>query len=119
MRTYRVRRALATDRDLALLADFLFESYRAFGDGVADASSRVERRIEAVEDMMATLAEHPHRGSPRPDLLAGVRSLTADRVVLYFEVDDEASEVRVLGVFFGGQDHHRRMLIRLGEQDRS
>jgi len=42
-----------------LLADFLFESYRAFGDGVADALSRVERRIEAVEDMMGRLPNVP------------------------------------------------------------
>jgi len=115
--SYRVRRALATDRDLTLLADFLFESYREFGDDIEEALSRAERRLHAVEDMMASLAHHPHRGAPRPDLLAGLRSLTADRVVLYFDVDDTALEVRILGVFFGGQDHHRRMLVRLGGPD--
>lgn len=115
MPTYRVRRALETDRDLELLANFLFEAYRSFGDSVDDALARVEQRLDGVEAFMASLAENPHRGSPRPDLFEGLRSLTRDRVVLYFEVDDAAREVRILGVFFGGQDHHRHILLRLDD----
>ncbi len=117
MKTYRVGRALATDRDLALLAEFLFEIYQEFGDDADSAWRRVERRIQGVEDMMASLAHHPHRGTPRPEVLAGVRSLVDDRIVLYFDVDEAAGDVRVLGVFFGGQDHVRRMLVRLGRGD--
>ncbi len=113
--TYRVRRALETDRDLEPLADLLFEAYRSFGDSVDEALARVEHRLDGVEAFMASLAEDPHRGSPRPQLFAGLERLTRGRVVPHFEIDDAAWEVRILGVFLGGKDHHRHVLMRLDD----
>ena len=50
----------------------------------------------------------------RPDdLLPGLRHLAIGRVICWFDVDDERQPVRVLAVFFGGQDHVRHMLARL------
>jgi plasmid stabilization system protein ParE len=92
---YRVERSLATDQDLAAIFDFLLESYMAFG----------EARGEALD--------LPHQGSLRPDILPGLRSVTKRRAIFYFDVDDELRLVRVLAVFFGGQDHQRAMLRRL------
>ena len=37
------------------------------------------------------------------------------RAIYWFDVDEGRRTVRVLAVFFGGQDHIRRMLIRLLE----
>jgi toxin ParE1/3/4 len=39
--------------------------------------------------------------------------MVMQRATRWYDVDDEAQAVRVLGIFFGGQDHIRRMLIRL------
>jgi plasmid stabilization system protein ParE len=114
MATYRVRRSLATDRDLALIADFLFETYVGFGEHPEDAFARTKARLEAIEDLMLSLAEQPHRASPRDDVLPGLRMLTRDRVVLYFDIDEVEREVRVLGAFIGGRDHRRTMLARFG-----
>jgi plasmid stabilization system protein ParE len=111
--TYRVRRSLATDRDLELITDFLFETYMGFGEHPDEAFARTEARLTAIEDLMLSLAEQPHRASPRDDVLPGLRMLTRDRVVLYFDIDEAEREVRVLGIFFGGRDHHRAMLSRL------
>lgn len=36
-----------------------------------------------------------------------------DRAICWFTVDEPAETVRILAVFFGGEDHVRRMLIRL------
>ncbi|MEQ1616787.1 MAG: hypothetical protein ABL883_00400 [Terricaulis sp.] len=46
-------------------------------------------------------------------MMRGLRSDTKDRAISYFTVDDDARLVRVLAVFFGGQDHQREMLKRL------
>lgn len=62
---------------------------------------------------MEALGSAPHQGTLRPDLRPGIRNATRERAVFYFEADDAARIVRVLAVFFGGQDHQRAMLLRL------
>jgi toxin ParE1/3/4 len=111
--TYRVERAEDTDRDLEAIFDFLFESFLAFGEEAGGAAERATRRLLAIEDAMADLGALPHQGTLRPELGDGVRNVTKERAVLYFEVDDEARVVRVLAVFYGGENHRRRMLLRL------
>jgi toxin ParE1/3/4 len=47
-----------------------------------------------------------------------VRYLTIDRAIYGFDVDKAARKVRILAIFFGGQDHVRHMLVRLlGKSD--
>ena len=47
------------------------------------------------------------------DILPGLRHLTINRANFWFDVDEENESVRILAVFFGGQDHVRHMLTRL------
>jgi toxin ParE1/3/4 len=110
---YRVERASATDEDLAAIFDFLLQSYMEFGDARSEALERAATRVEGIEAEMLALGDVPHQGTLRTDLLAGVRSVTKQRAVFYFDVDDDLRLVRVLAVFFGGQDHQRAMLRRL------
>ena len=110
---YRVERALDTDRDLEGIFDFLAQSFIDFGDAREDANDRAAGRIEAIESSMVALGRAPHQETLRPELLAGLRSVTKDRAIFYFEVDDDREVVRVLAIFFGGQDHQRAMLKRL------
>lgn len=110
---YRVERAGDTDRDLEAIFDFLFESFLAFGEDAGDAFEHASRRVLAVEDAMVSLGKTPHQGTLRPELGDGLRNVTKERAVFYFDVDDETAVVRILAVFYGAQDHQRRMLLRL------
>ncbi len=114
---YRVERSLETDNDLAAIFDFLLQSYMGFGDERGEALERAAARIEGIEAEMIALGDLPHQGTLRPDLLPGLRSVTKRRTVFYFDVDDDLRLVRVLAIFFGGQDHQRAMLKRLSGTD--
>jgi plasmid stabilization system protein ParE len=113
VRRYRVRRAAAVTRDLDLIEDHLVQAYRAFGDDLEHAMRRAAGRIEAALGYMRTFAAHPHRGSEHPKIQPGIRTVTDQNFVFYFEIDDGASEVKILAVFFGGADHRRQILDRL------
>jgi plasmid stabilization system protein ParE len=66
---------------------------------------------------MRALGDVPHQETLRPDLLPGLRSVTKQRAIFYFDVDDHLRLVRVLAIFFGGQDHQRAMLQRLSNPE--
>lgn len=110
---FEVIRSTECDRDLGLILDHLFQSYLALGDPPTDAFERAARRIRSIEMDMERLALAPHQGTLRQEIAPGLRHVTKDKAVFYFDVDDQSEVVRILAVFFGGQDHHRHMLIRL------
>ena len=110
---YRVERALGVDRDLDLIFDHLAGAYVDFGETRLEALTHAAVRIERIQGQMGALARQPHQGTLRPDLGAQVRSVTKTRAVFYFEIDEVRAVVRILAVFFGGQDHIRQMLTRL------
>jgi toxin ParE1/3/4 len=110
---YRVERGRQALRDLDAIYDFLFGSYVQFGERPDIAVERAEGRLKGIRAEMRALGRIPHQGTRRDMLMPGLRSVTKDRAVFYFTVDDEARVVRVLAVFFGGQDHQREMLKRL------
>lgn len=110
---YTVERASDVDRDLDAIFDFLIESYGKFGEDAVTAIDRAADRLQQVQISMQSLGDVPHQGTLQPQLLPGLRSVTKDRAIFYFKVDDAKRTVRVLAVFFGGQDHQRHMLKRL------
>lgn len=110
---YTVERASAIGRDLEAIFDFLIESYRSFGEDTQTAINSATERLEQIHTSMQSLGDAPHQGTLLPQPLPGLRSVTKDRAIFYFSVDDTKRVVRVLAVFFGGQDHQRRMLKRL------
>jgi toxin ParE1/3/4 len=110
----RVEFAEAALRDLDLIFDHLAETYRGFGEAPDEAIEHAARRIRAIVGAADRLALAPHRGTVHDDLAPGIRHLTLDRAVYYFRVDDG---VHILAVFFGGQDHQRRMRLRMLRRD--
>lgn len=108
---YKVERWGAAERDLEAIFDFLVESYLRFGDHIERA------RTQGIKKDLRDLGKAPHQGTRHDNWLPGLRHVTKDRVIYYFTVDDEQQVVRVLAVFFGGQDHQRRMLRRLMSRD--
>lgn len=110
---YRVLFAADAERDFELIFDFLAESYAGFGEPLPLAMSRAEERIQAIREDALALAKAPHLGTRHDDTLPGLRHITRNRAVFWFDVSEKPKEVRILAVFFGGQDHIRRMLVRL------
>jgi toxin ParE1/3/4 len=102
-----------SERDLALIFDHLFDSYVGFGESTDEALEHAARRVLAVRRAADRLANAPVRGTRRDDVLPGLRHVAFGRAVYRFDVDETVRKVRILAIFFGGQDHVRRMLIRL------
>ena len=110
---FRIEFSAEAERDFALIFDHLFESYRSFGESLEAALDRCEDRIRDIRREADRLAEAPFRGESHGDLLPGLRHLTIDRAIYWFDVNEAEQRVRVLAIFFGGQDHVRHMLTRL------
>lgn len=110
---YEIERGPDVNNDLEAIFDFLFDTHLGFGERPDAALERAAKRVARIEAAMERLGKMPKQGTLRPNLMPGLRSVTKDRAIFYFTVDDEARMVRVLAVFFGGQDHQREMLKRL------
>ena len=110
---YRIEFAEVSERDLELIFDHLFESYLGLGESTVLALEHASVRIRDIRAAAESLTLFPERGLARGDILPGLRFMVMDRAIYWYDVDDQAQAVRVLGIFFGGQDHIRRMLIRL------
>lgn len=64
----------------------------------------------AILDRIAQLATLPHCGTVRSEILPGLRIVaTARKAVIAFTVHDDAREVRILLVTYGGQDWLARL----------
>lgn len=113
---FRLEFSAEAERDFELIFDHLFDSYRAFGEGVEAAFDHAEARVMDIRAAVNRILTAPHRGESHDDILPGLRHLTIGRAIYWFDVDEERRTVRLLAVFFGRQDHRRRMLARLLEE---
>jgi toxin ParE1/3/4 len=117
-RPWTVVFAAAAEDDLILIEDHLTEAYLSFGESQAEAARHAQDRIETIIAAAERLATAPFRGAAHDDLLPGLRHLALDGATYWFLTDPEAQQLRVLALFFGGQDHQRHMLVRLLRKDR-
>ena len=80
----------------------------ALYDYIADAASPdiVARYVEAMISHCESLHTFPIRGVSRDDVRPGLRITNyKKRAVIAFEVDTEAEQVSIIGLFYGGQDY--------------
>lgn len=110
---FKVLRSARTDQDLGLILDHLVQSYQYLGDGLPEAFERAALRIGDIEADMQALGKAPFQGTLMPELLPGLRRVTKNQAIFYFDIDGGEKTLRILAVFFGGQDHQRHMLKRL------
>ena len=69
----------------------------------------VARKLSEIEAAIATLKATPHKGSLRDEIAPGLRAIPAGRkAVVAFVVDDDAGEVLIYAVTYGGADWIRR-----------
>ena len=101
------------ERDFELIFDHLLRSYLDFGERLGSAIDHAVRRVLEIRAAAEGILTAPHRGERHDDILPGLRHLSIDRAIYWFDVDDDGQAVRILAVFFGGQDHVRHMMRRL------
>ncbi|MEO9338799.1 type II toxin-antitoxin system RelE/ParE family toxin [Mesorhizobium sp. SB112] len=110
---FRIERSEAAAADLELIFDFLITAGIDFGDDPETVFAHASSRIAEIVQAMERIADAPFQGTLRPELGDGIRNVTKHRAIFYFDVLEEQQPVRILAIFFGGQDHKRRMLIRM------
>lgn len=113
MPAYAVEFAAEVERDFELIYDFLENSYGGFGESPEEAALHAAARVDAIRIAAAKLGNAPYRGTLHPEIMPNLRHVTIDQAIYWFLVDEQALTVRVLAIFFGGQDHVRQMLARL------
>jgi plasmid stabilization system protein ParE len=110
---YEVVRSNESDRDLELIFDHLEQSYLSLGDPPKDAVERAASKIMQIEDEMEKLGHAPFQGTLVPEILPDLRRVTKHNTIYYFFVHEETKTLRILAIFFGGQNHIVHMLNRL------
>ncbi|WP_105416842.1 type II toxin-antitoxin system RelE/ParE family toxin [Neorhizobium sp. T25_27] len=111
---YEVRLSEESENDLALIFDHLIDVHLSLGEAVEDAISRATARIRRIEDDIFSIGRFPYKGTLTPEVAVGLRHVTKGRAIIYFDVYEQQELVQIIAVFFGGQDHQRHMLERLG-----
>ena len=104
--SHRIRFHPLVARDLDAIAHWIVEH------AGADAA---DRRLAEIERTISSLARTPHKGSIRDEITPGLRAIPAGRqAVIAFTVDDEAGEVFIHAVTYGGADWAARIRSRNG-----
>ncbi len=110
---FRLEFSAEAERDFGLIFDHLLRSYLDFGESLERALDHAAARVREIRHDAERILTAPHRGERHDDILPGLRHLAIRRAIYWFDVDEAQRTVRVLAVFFGGQDHVRHMLRRL------
>lgn len=110
---FRIEFTAQAEADFLALLRHFRASYMTFGETLADAQAHAETRVTEIRQSAGTLRLAPFRGTIRDDIRPGLRNVTLNRAILYFEIDEAQDCVQILAVFFGAQDHTRRMILRL------
>ena len=97
---YRIRFHPLVARDLDAIAQWI----------IAYAGPEVAaRKLSEIDAAIATLKATPHKGRLRDEIAPGLRAIPAGRkAVVAFVVDDDAGEVLIYAVTYGGADWIRR-----------
>ena len=116
---FRLEFSSEAERDFGLIFDHLLRSYLDFGESLESALDHAGTRVLEVRAAAKRNLSAPHRGERHDDILPGLRHLVIGQAIYWFAVDEAGETVRVVAVFFGGQDHVRRMMTRLLEGEGS
>ena len=101
---YRIRFHPLVARDLDAIARWILDY--AGPDAAA-------RKLAEIEAAISTLKATPLKGSLRDEIAPGIRATPAARkAVVAFVVDDDAREVLIYAVTYGGADWIKRTSAR-------
>ncbi len=97
MTDYRVVFAPEANKQLLALQEYITKAASAF---VAQSYTK------GIVIYCKSLAQFPHRGNQRDDLLPGLRiTHYKKRTAIAFVVDEDAGEVNIVGIWYGGQQY--------------
>ncbi len=97
---YRIRFHTLVARDLEAIANWIID--------YAGPEAAL-RKLAEIEAAIGTLKTTPHKGSLRDEIAPGLRAIPAGRkAVVAFLVDDDACEVLIYAVTYGGADRISR-----------
>ncbi|MCZ8336037.1 MAG: type II toxin-antitoxin system RelE/ParE family toxin [Rhodobacteraceae bacterium] len=99
--------------DLTSIEDFIFHSATSLGEPTARASEMADRCIRTILADLGALTRAPHQGTRCPELGPNTGRVTKDRAIYYFDLIEDRRVIRILAIFFSGQDHDARILARL------
>jgi plasmid stabilization system protein ParE len=103
---YRIKFHPLVARDLDTIAQVIIDYA---GPDIA------ARKLAEIEAAIATLRATPHKGSIRDEIAPGLRAIPAGRkAVIAFVVDDDAKEVLIYAITYGGADWIARTGARGG-----
>lgn len=105
LKRFRVQFSVAAINDLRTIARHLEHTTGNIAGAV--------RRTKEIRAFALSIGALPHQGMRRDELRKGLRTASIGRAIIAFEVDDSAELVRVLGLFYGGQDHDSILLGRI------
>lgn len=115
--TWTIEVSSAAKKDVTLLFEHLVDSYLSFGDGKSSAVGHASKRVDEILTTMERIATAPYRGQAQEEMLPGLQHLTLNRAIYWYQVEVEHQKIRILAIFYGGQDHIRRMLLRLIDEE--
>lgn len=99
---FRIEESAAVLADYLRIEDWLHEMT---GD-----PALAERIVDQIRARIFTLRDVPLQGTCRDDLLEGLRLIPArGKAIIAFRVDQAEALVRVLRVFYAGEDHETIM----------
>ncbi|CCQ72460.1 type II toxin-antitoxin system RelE/ParE family toxin [Magnetospira sp. QH-2] len=102
--------AKSAKADLECIMEHLFRNYVFFGDNPAEAVEKVEARIFELRQFINGLKAFPQKGRRRDDLKKGLRLLPDQRkAAIAYEVVEKTKTVKVLRIFYGGEDYESVM----------
>lgn len=113
---WKIEFSTAAEQDLEALFYHFADSFLDFGAGRAEAARQALTRVQQIRDTAERLATAPYRGEIHAAVLPGLRNQTLDKAIYWALLDEQKGRVRVLAIFYGGQDHQRKMLLRLLSQ---
>ncbi|PZX36927.1 plasmid stabilization system protein ParE [Roseinatronobacter thiooxidans] len=110
---WKIEVSEAAERDLGLLFLHLANSYVEFASNRREAAAQARKHVQKVFAARERIASASMRGERHDAWMPGLRHLILDKGVYCYLVDEGAHGIRILAIFFGGQDHQRCMLLRL------
>lgn len=110
---FRIEFSDEAERDLDIIFEFLAKSYLDFGESVDEAVSHAIDRTREIKISTSRLSRTPHIGNMREDIVPGLRQITINKAIYWSKVDDANKTVRIIAIYFGGQDHQNLITGRL------
>ena len=96
MKSYRVTVTAEAKTDLRRIKAHIVRT-----SGLVESAERIIRELAArLRDLEAL----PHQGTQRDDIRTALRLLPHHKAVVAFEIEERSNCVRILRLFYGGED---------------